>query len=119
MLQMLAELTKGWFCLPMSEFSKYILNGGEVLKAIDTDDCIEFGSFDGQEILIYELTADGRKHIRYSCSYTEFFGYPVIENAYTKDGNKYPHFDWNKWYFRAALKDGSKKAKKYARKSDY
>lgn len=104
MLQMLAELTKGWFCLPMSEFSKYILNGGEVLKAIDTDDCIEFGTFDGQELFIYDLSEDGRKHIRYSCTLTKFYNCLVLENAYSTKGNAYTTFNWEKWYNLAGQK---------------
>ena len=119
MLQMLAELTKGWFFMPMSEFEDYFLNGAEVLKAIDANGCVEFGTTNGQEILIYDLADNGRKHIRYSCSFTELFNLPVIENAYSKQGNEYSCFNYDKWYFKAALKDGSRKAKKYARKSDY
>ena len=119
MLQMLAELTKGWFFMHMSEFEDYFLNGAEVLKAIDANGCVEFGTDNGQEILIYDLANDGRKHIRYSCSFTELFNFPIIENAYSKQGNEYTGFNYDKWYFKAALKDGSRKAKKYARKSDY
>ena len=98
MLQMLAELTKNWFFFPMSEFSKYILNGEEVLKAIDATDCIEFGTFNRQQLIIYDLSADDRKHIRYSCTMTTFYDYIVLEDAYSQNGNEYTDFNWDKWY---------------------
>lgn len=104
MLQMLSELTKSWFFLPMSEFSKFILNGEEVLKAIDADGCVEFGTLNRQQLLIYDLSADGRKHIRYSCTMTTFYGYIVLEDAYGQDGNKYTTFNWEKWYNLAGQK---------------
>lgn len=112
MLQMLSELTKSWFFLPMtefskfpmSEFSKFILNCKEVLEAIDADGCVEFGTVDGQQLLIYDLSADGRKHIRYSCTMTTFYDYIVLEDAYGQDGNKYTTYNWEKWYNLAGQK---------------
>lgn len=104
MLQMLSELTKSWFFLPMTEFSKFILNGKEVLEAIDADGCVEFGTVDGQQLLIYDLSADGRKHIRYSCTMTTFYDYIVLEDAYGQDGNKYTTYNWEKWYNLAGQK---------------
>ena len=98
MLQMIAELTKGWFFLPMSDFTKLILNGEEVLKAIDATDCIEFGTFNRQQLIIYDLSADGRKHIRYSCTMTTLYDYIVLENVYSQNGNEYTDFNWEKWY---------------------
>lgn len=104
MLQMLAELTKGWFFRPMSDFTKLVLNGEEVLKAIDTTGCVEFGTFNGQQLIIYDLSADGRKHIRYSCTMTTFYDYIVLEDAYSQNGNEYTNFDWDKWYNIAGQK---------------
>lgn len=103
MLQMLVELTKGWFFLPMSDFTKLILNGEEVLKAIDVIGCVEFGTFNGQQLIIYE-SADGRKHIRYSCTMTTFYDYIVLEDAFSQNGNEYTTFNWEKWYNLAGQK---------------
>ena len=104
MLQMLVELTQGCFFRPMSEFKQYILNGEEVLKAINTDNCVEFGTFNGQEMFIYGLTANGRKYICYSCTLTKFYNYLVLENAYSTNGNEYTMFNWDKWYNLAEQK---------------
>lgn len=96
MLQMLTELTKGWFFEPMEKFKNFFFNGEEVARLIDLDGCVEFGSTNGQTFIIYD-TVRNLKHIRYECYFTTVFDIPVIENVYSENGKLY-EYDFDKCY---------------------
>lgn len=96
MLQMLAELTKGWFFEPMEKFKDFFYNGEEVAKLIELGGCVEFGSTNGQTFTIYD-TVENRKHIRYECCFTTIFDIPVIQNVYGDNGKLY-EYDFDKCY---------------------
>ena len=100
MLQMLNVLTEGMLFAQMEKFENFFINGAEVLAEIDTSGCIEFGTTNGQTIIIYDLAEDGRKHIRYECCFSILFDLPVIQNVYGRDGKLY-EYKFDKWYHRA------------------
>ena len=89
MVSMLNELTKGWWFYPINKFQSVVYNAEDMLRYIDISDCVEFGTTNGQEVLIYDLSEDGRKHIKYSCSMTTVFNEVVLENAYSDAGLEY------------------------------
>lgn len=97
MLQMLSELTKGWFFESIEKFSVYFINASEVIKKIDISNCVEFGSTNNQTFNIYDIS-DGRKHIKYSCCFTTLFDLPVIQNVYAADSKLLYEYDFEKWY---------------------
>lgn len=90
MLEMLMQLTSNMWFMPMEKFSEVVYNAAEILPVIDAENCVEFGTTNGQELLIYTMHDDG-KHIEYSCSIKEMFGKIVLENCYSKDGNLYEY----------------------------
>ena len=79
------ELTKGTWFAPMSEFSDIVYNADEIIPVIDYDSCVEFGTFNGQELLIYDIV-DGRKHIRYSCSMKTIFDKLILTDVWDSTG---------------------------------
>ena len=93
-VNMLAELTKSSFFYPMEKFTEVIGNHEDVLKHINISDCVEFGTFNGQVLLIYNISDNGRKHIKYSCSMTTMFDMVVLENAYSSN-EKCFEFDYD------------------------
>lgn len=88
MLNNLYELTKGMWFEPMDKFSDVVYNADEIIPVIDYDECVEFGTNNGQELLIYD-EVNGRKHIRYSCSMTTIFDELVLTNVWDKSGQLY------------------------------
>lgn len=88
MLEMLKELTKGTWFSGMENFSEYVYNAEEIKAHINMENCIEFGTYNGQELLIYADDGDG-KRVRYSCTMTAMYGKVVLENAYDKTGKVY------------------------------
>lgn len=90
MLNMLRSLTSNMWFMPMEKFNEYFYNGAEISEAVNLSGCVEFGTNNGQEILIYDLM-EGQKHIRYSCSYTEIYKHPVITHMFNKDGKVYEY----------------------------
>ena len=97
MLQMLSELTKGWFFKPMEKFKDYFINASEVLEKINVSDCVEFGSTNNQTFNIYDIS-DSRKHIKYSCCFTTLFDFPVVQNVYDINGKLLYEYDFETWY---------------------
>jgi hypothetical protein len=93
LLQNIVEVTKGTWFAPMSDFSKIVYNADEIIPVIDFDACIEFGTFNGQELLIYD-EVDGRRHIRYSCSMTTMFDKLVLTDVWDSTGKIY-ECDWD------------------------
>ena len=88
MLEMLKELTKGMWFSGMENFSEYVYNAEEITSHINMENCVEFGTYNGQELLIYSDDGDG-KRVHYSCTITEHWGKIVLENAYDKTGKVY------------------------------
>ena len=60
----LMYLTQNMWFEPIDMFPDVIYNGDEIMNVVDLSDCVEFGTNNGQELLIYDTTSDGRKHIK-------------------------------------------------------
>ena len=90
----LLYLTQNMWFEPIDKFSDVIYNGAEIMNSVDLSDCVEFGTNNGQEILIYDTTSDGRKHIKYSCSTTTMFDELVITDVWDDSGCVY-ECDWD------------------------
>ena len=115
MIGMLNELTKGMWFEPMSKFSQIVYNADEIIPLIDYDDCVEFGTNNGQELLIFD-EVNGRKHIRYSCSMTTIFDELVLQNVWDKNGQVY-EYDFDAIYDELAKKHNFNGSVKASRKS--
>ena len=89
MFELLTALSVIAFSLPMENFAEFFYNGTAILKTGILIGCIEFGTNNGQEILIYEIAEDGRKRTRFSCSYAEIYGQKIITHIYGKSGLVY------------------------------
>ena len=88
MVNMLYDLTQNMWFEPMNKFSDIVYNADEIIPVIDFDDCVEFGTNNGQELLIYD-EVNGRKHIKYSCSMTTIFDELVITDVWDENGQVY------------------------------
>ena len=88
MVNMLYDLTQSMWFEPIDKFSEVVYNADEIIPVIDLDDCVEFGTNNGQELLIYD-EVNGRKHIKYSCSMTTIFDELVITDVWDKNGQVY------------------------------
>lgn len=98
MLEMLRELTASMWFEPMQNFAQLVYNAAEILPVIEAEKCVEFGTINGQELLIYEIDpADNRKRIKYSCSITHIYGKLVLQNVYSADGELY-EYDFDRIY---------------------
>lgn len=84
----LLSLAHGMWFEPMDKFSQVIYNADEIIPLIDFDQCVEFGTLNGQELLIYDMHGD-RKHIRYSCSMTTMFDEIVLTDVWDENGQVY------------------------------
>lgn len=115
MIGMLNELTKGMWFEPMSKFSQIVYNADEIIPLIDYDDCVEFGTNNGQELLIYD-EVNGRKHIRYSCSMTTIFNELVLTDVWDNNGQVY-ECDYDAIYDELAKKHNFNGSVKASRKS--
>lgn len=102
----LVSLTKGMWFEPMNKFKSVVYNADEIIPKIDFDSCVEFGTNNGQELIIYDKQ-DGRKHIRYSCSMTTMFDKLVITDVWDKSGCVY-ECDWDVIYDELAKKNSYK-----------
>ena len=89
MLNMLLSLTKNMWFKPMSEFDSSFYNADEIKQAITLENCIEFGTNNGQELLIYALDESNSKYIKYSCCYTTLYDIPFITDIFSKEGKHY------------------------------
>ena len=89
MLNMLLSLTKNMWFKPMSEFDSSFYNAEEIKQAITLENCIEFGTNNGQELLIYALDESNSKYIKYSCCYTTLYDIPFITDIFSKEGKHY------------------------------
>ena len=99
----LVSLTKGMWFEPMSKFKSIVYNADEIIPKIDFNSCVEFGTNNGQELIIYDKQ-DGRKHIRYSCSMTTMFDELVITDVWDKSGCVY-ECDWDAIFDELAEKN--------------
>lgn len=98
MLELLRALTANMWFEPMENFEQLVYNAAEILPVIEAEKCVEFGTNNGQELLIYEIDpADNRKRIKYSCSITHIFGKLILQNVYSRDGKLY-EYDFDKVY---------------------
>ena len=97
MLNMLKALTSNTWFMPMEKFNEYFYNGKEISETVDLTGCVEFGTNNGREILIYDIE-EGQKHIRYSCSYAEIYKQPVITHVFNKAENVY-EYDYDRFLF--------------------
>lgn len=89
----LLYLTHNMWFEPMSKFSQTIYNADEIIPLIDFEECVEFGTLNGQELLIYDMHGD-RKHIKYSCSMTIMFDEIVLTDVWDENGQIYA-CDWD------------------------
>ena len=89
----LLYLTHNMWFEPMSKFSQIIYNADEIIPLIDFEECVEFGTLNGQELLIYDMHGD-RKHIKYSCSMTTMFDQIVLTDVWDENGQVYA-CDWD------------------------
>lgn len=89
----LVSLTDTWFFYKIEQLKNVIANYDDFIGSIDVSDCIEFGTYNGQEILIYNEVS-GRKHIKYSAMFTRFFDMIVIQNIYSEAGKVF-EFDFD------------------------
>ena len=98
----------------IDELSSVYHNGQEVAKTIDLSSCVSFWPYNNQELLIYNLSEDNRKHIKYSCNVTEIYNKPVILSIYDKDGMVYES-SYNKLYdeIEIIMKTKNKRIKQF------
>lgn len=85
----LMYLTQNMWFEPIDMFADVIYNGDEIMNVADLSDCVEFGTNNGQELLIYDTTSDGRKHIKYSGSLTTVFDELIVTHLFSKSGKVY------------------------------
>ena len=99
----LLYLTHNMWFEPMSKFSQTIYNADEIIPLIDFDECVEFGTLNGQTLLIYDMHGD-RKHIKYSCSMTTMFDQIVLTDVWDENGQIYA-CDWDAIWDELAKKN--------------
>lgn len=95
--ELLAGLTENMYFYPMENFSEYYYNGEDIAKAVDLSSCVEFGTMNGQELLIYDIAEDGRKHICFSGCLNILFDVPFVSSLYDNNGEVY-QTDFNTVY---------------------
>ena len=89
----LLELTKGSFFHGIDKLEYIVSNTDDFINCIDLSDCVEFGTYNGQEMIIYNA-AEGRKHIKYSAMFTRLFDEIIIQNIYNESGKVF-EYDFN------------------------
>lgn len=87
-VSILEELSAGEGTLTMSQFTDLFINGKEVKKFLDLDDC-KYCYLTRQELLIYSKS----NYVKYSCSYTVIFGRYIIIDLWGSNCGLIHRFD--------------------------
>ena len=87
--ELLAGLTENMYFYPMDKLSDVYYNGEDIAKTVDLSNCVEFGTMNGQELLIYDIAEDGRKHICFAGGIERIFDVPFVSYLSDKSGEVY------------------------------